>query len=273
MVINGSLRSLLGEVARERGEEARGHRDDPLVAALAVGDEQPSLTRADITEPQAQHLAAAQAAEQHRLGHRPVPGCAQRRDEDVNLIRVDHPRQRPWRPDQRDTVDRPLPGTAHRQAARHRVLRHHGVAADDQVLVESRDRRQATLDGAGRQPALAVLDADHHRAVAGFALGLDERQHVGGDDIGGILADDREEHLQIERSGDDRIRSRLRRHQFQIRVQQRMTEPDQVTAARSCGVEQARDERHQEPSDRCGDPPSRHHQTGSGSPAYRDQPR
>jgi hypothetical protein len=47
--------------------------------ALALGDEQPALADLDIPEPQAEDLAAAQPAEQHRLDHCPVAVGAQHR--------------------------------------------------------------------------------------------------------------------------------------------------------------------------------------------------
>jgi hypothetical protein len=82
------------------------------MAALALGDEHPLLARMHIGQPQAKYLAAAQPAQQHRLDHRPVPVRAQRGQEHVRLAWVDHPRQRPRRPDQRHPTHRPRPSTA-----------------------------------------------------------------------------------------------------------------------------------------------------------------
>ena len=71
------LRALVVEVAADGGEEPVRHRHQPLMAALAVGDEHPPLPDPHIAEPQPEHLAAAQPAEHHRLDHRPVPlACA-----------------------------------------------------------------------------------------------------------------------------------------------------------------------------------------------------
>ena len=47
------------------------------VAALALGDEDPPLAETKVFEAQPQHLATAEAAEQHGLGHSPVPIGAQ----------------------------------------------------------------------------------------------------------------------------------------------------------------------------------------------------
>jgi hypothetical protein len=46
-------------------EEPLRHRDDPLVPALAVGDEQAMLARAYVLQAQAEDLKAAQPIQQH----------------------------------------------------------------------------------------------------------------------------------------------------------------------------------------------------------------
>ena len=78
--VRGGARRSLGvhvgrtTVAKKLGET--GHR--PLMATLALGDEHPPLTQAQILESKAEHLASAQAAQHHRLHHCPVPLRAQR---------------------------------------------------------------------------------------------------------------------------------------------------------------------------------------------------
>ncbi len=213
--------------------------------ALALGDEQSVLAGPNVLESQAEDLAAAQPAEQHRFDHRPVPARAQRRHEQVDLVRVDHAGQGARRPDERHPANCALAGAAHRQAARHRVARDTGVAADDQVLIEACDRRQPALDRASRQACLAVLDPHDLGVAPRPALLLDEREHVGGLDVDRVLVDDREEHLQVERSGQHRVPTSPSGHQLDIRVEQRMTETDHLTAGGSLGADQARHERHE----------------------------
>ena len=70
------------------------------MAALAVAHEHPALAGAQVLEAQPEHLAAAQPAEHHGLDHGPVPPAAQRRDQGVDLGRVEDLRQRAGRADQ-----------------------------------------------------------------------------------------------------------------------------------------------------------------------------
>ena len=145
-----------------------GH--DPLVTALALGDEHALVAGAQVFQAQSEDLAAAQPAQQHRLDHGPVAPRAQRGHQRVDLVRVDHARQGARGADQRHAAHGPLAGAAHRQTARHRIAGDAGVAPNDQVLVEPGDRRQPPLDRASRQARLAVLDPHDRRAPAGRAL-------------------------------------------------------------------------------------------------------
>ena len=71
-------RAFVAQVVADRAEERVRDRDDPLVAALALGDEQRPLRHLHVAEAQTEDLAAAQPAEHHRVDHRPVPIGAQR---------------------------------------------------------------------------------------------------------------------------------------------------------------------------------------------------
>ena len=58
-----SARRPLGvQVGSHCGEEPARDRDQPLPAALALGDEHPTLRGPQVTQPQPQHLTAAQPA-------------------------------------------------------------------------------------------------------------------------------------------------------------------------------------------------------------------
>ncbi len=71
--VGGGVRwSFPVEVVGHRGEEGRRDGDQSLVAAFAVSDEQLLLADPEILQPQTQHLASAQAPEQHGQGHGPV---------------------------------------------------------------------------------------------------------------------------------------------------------------------------------------------------------
>ena len=72
-------RALSVEIGADLGEEPRRDRDQPLVAALALGDEDASFPEPQVTHPQPEDLAAAQSAQHHRRDHGPVPVRAQRR--------------------------------------------------------------------------------------------------------------------------------------------------------------------------------------------------
>ncbi|MEZ5383478.1 MAG: hypothetical protein R2754_16970, partial [Microthrixaceae bacterium] len=153
------------------------------MTAHAIGDEHTPFTRADVLEPQPENFAATQPAKQHRVDHRPVPVLAQRRTEPVNLSGVDHPRQRARSTNQRDTPHRPLSSSSRCQASRHRVRR--DVTADDEVVVETGDRGQPSLDRASRQALFAVFDPDHVPSNTRSALRGDERQHIRAHNLGG----------------------------------------------------------------------------------------
>ncbi len=75
-------------------EEPGRDRHQPLVTTLAVGDEDATLGHPQVLQPQPEHLAAAQPAQQHRGDHGPVPVGAQRPGEGVDLGRGQNPRQR-----------------------------------------------------------------------------------------------------------------------------------------------------------------------------------
>ena len=91
----GTGRPLGVQVGGHRGEEPARDRDQPLPAALALGDEHPPLRGVQITQPQPENLTAAQPAQHHRRDHRPVPVRAQRRGQRVHLGRRQDPRQLP----------------------------------------------------------------------------------------------------------------------------------------------------------------------------------
>lgn len=71
-----SGRSFRAQVGSQGGEEPAGDRHDPLVAALAAGDEEPLVSQVHVLQPQSEHLAATQSTQQHRLDHRGIPGGA-----------------------------------------------------------------------------------------------------------------------------------------------------------------------------------------------------
>ena len=72
---HGPGRAFDIEVVSQGGEEPVRDRDQALMAALALSDEQPALARAHILKAQAQDLRAAQPSEQHRFDHGPItPG-------------------------------------------------------------------------------------------------------------------------------------------------------------------------------------------------------
>jgi hypothetical protein len=96
------------EVGGDVVEEPSRDRHQALVAALAVGDEHPPLGHPEVTQPQTDDFAAAQAAQHHRGDHRPVPVRAQDTGQRVDLGRGQDPRQRPGPTNQRNALVRSL---------------------------------------------------------------------------------------------------------------------------------------------------------------------
>ena len=96
------------------------------------------------------HFAPLQPTQKHRLDHRTVALGPQRGKEIISLVRVDDSRQRAWCADQGNTPHGSLTRASHRQPTRDRILLDRSVAADNQILIQARDRGQSTLDRASR---------------------------------------------------------------------------------------------------------------------------
>ena len=221
-------------VAGRGGEEPRRHGNDPLAGTLALSHEQSTLSRPHVTEAEAEHLAATQAAQDHGLDHGPIALGAQRRHERVDLGRLQDLWQRPGRPDQRHAPHHaPLPGPPRRQPPGHRVGGNAGVASGDQIGEEARQRRQPPLDRPRRQPGLAVLQPDDLGAAARCTLRLDEVQHVSRRHRRRLLLDHREEDLQVVRDRQQRVGPTPRRHELQVVIERRMAHRYRIESARA----------------------------------------
>ena len=92
--------TLCSQVVAHLGEERVRDGDDPLAPALALGDEQRALGDLDVTEAQAEHLAAPEPTEHHGEDHGPVPVGAQGADQGLHVAgredlgkRAGHPHQ------------------------------------------------------------------------------------------------------------------------------------------------------------------------------------
>ncbi len=236
-------RPLLLQVAAQRREEARRHRHDPLPPALALGDEQALLPSVDILEPQAEHLAASQPTQHHRIDHRPVAMRAQRPHQRIDCDRRQHPRQRSRGTDQRHpTVAAPSAAAPRRQTGRNRVACDAGVTASRQIRIQAAHARQSTGDRARRQTRLAVLQPHHPVAEARFSLLSQEREHVRRGPLGRRLGDTPEEDLQLRRHRQPGIDPGSRRNEGQVLIQQRMPERDRRQLRPTLVTDQARHE-------------------------------
>ena len=146
----GVLRPLVDQVLTQLGEEGVGDGHHPLVAALALGDEQRALADLDVGQAQSEDLAAAQAAEDHGKDHGPVPVGAQRTDQGVDVAgeRI-FGRVRGTR----------TSGTVRTRPPRRRVESPFGTGFVSTGVspratrydIEARHRRQPAGDGPGRQ--------------------------------------------------------------------------------------------------------------------------
>ena len=233
-------RSFLAQIVAEHGEEGVGDRHQPLMAALAVSDEHRSISYPDIAQPQPEHFATAQPAEQHRQHHRPIPRRAQRPEQGVDLARRQDPRQRLGHPHQRH---RPSPAARSTglQASRHRVRHHRRVAASDQIGVEARHRRQSTSDRASRQSRLMISHPDH-RPIA--ALLGEELEHIRRPSPSPGPVDHGEEHLQVERHRPHRVRPTPPSDELEIAVNERITQCVTRLTRRRHGPDQTRERVH-----------------------------
>ena len=165
------------------------------MTALALGDEDPPLAETEVFEPQPQHLATPKAAEQHGLGHGPVPIGAQRLHERFDLVGVQDARQTPHPAHERCAAFTSVTVAPSGQTPWHRIGHHAGVTPDDEIAIEARHRSQAPLDGRSRHPRLAVGDPHHLLSTLPRSpLGGHEAQHVLWGHILWLLADDPEEH-------------------------------------------------------------------------------
>ena len=178
------------------------------MAALALGDEHPPFRDPQILQPQPQDLAAAQPAQHHRRDHRPVPMRPQRRRQRVDLGRGQDPRQRPRRraPTAPPAADGTAPGGSAAPAAPGSPPHHRGPAG-----TRTTPTRSTTAGAPSRptpRPARRPDPPAAARPLAGAAGALrsDERQHVRRLDLRRRLADHREEHLQVKRRRQHRVR-------------------------------------------------------------------
>ena len=110
------------------------------MATFAVGDEQPLVTDLEILQAHSQHLTPPQSAEQHGLGHGPVPVGPEGRHEQFHFGGIENTRQPPHSSNERDTtlVTMTTPPSGHPPGRR--VGDHPGVASDHQVAEQTRHR-------------------------------------------------------------------------------------------------------------------------------------
>ena len=216
------------QVSGHRGEEPAGNRDQPLPAGLAFGDEHPPLGDPQVFQAQPEYLAAPQPAEHHRRDHGPVPVRAQGRGQRIDLSRRQDPRQPASNTHQRDTLTGAGPLPPGRQSPRHRIGRH--VAAGLQEREETRHDRQAPAHRRARHPGRLTFGI--HRLQRAMltgparALGGDERQHIARPDLIRRLTHHGEEHLQVIRGRQHRIRPGPPAQELQIDISQRHPDPD-----------------------------------------------
>jgi hypothetical protein len=125
-------------VAKKVGEIGTSRWWPPLPSAMKTRHS--PRRRSSSRSPE--HLATPQTAEQHGLGHGPVPIGAQRRHERLDLVGVQDARQSPHPAHQRRTAFAAVSIAPGGQTPRHRIGHHAGVPSDDEVAIEARDTRQ-----------------------------------------------------------------------------------------------------------------------------------
>ena len=237
----GTGRPLIVQVGGHRSEEPARHRDQPLPAGLALGDEHPPLGHPQVLQPQPEDLAAAQPAQHHRRDHRPVPLRAQRPHQRIHLGRRQDLRQPPSRADQRDTLARTRPLPPGRQPPRHRV-RHH-IPAGLQEREEPRHDRQAPAHRGGRHAAVPARHSHRMQRpapAAASALRSDEPQDIGGLNLIRRPGHHLEEHLQVIRGRQHRVRPAPPAQELQVDIDQRNPDPDHQAATPVTRADHAR---------------------------------
>jgi hypothetical protein len=203
------------EVTGQAAEESGRDRDQPLMTALALVDEQSGLTQSEVLHPQPEDLATAQTTEQHRLDHRPVPPAPQRLEQGVDLLGFQDLRERAGSTDQGDAVtSADLP--AGRKSPRDGVLT--DLLQQQQPREQPGDRREPALDRPGRQAGLPVGQPDDGAVTTSSALLVDKREHVTHDDFVGFLGDHREEGTQVRRGRQDCVRAAPSRDETQVPI-------------------------------------------------------
>ena len=78
------------------------------------------------------------------------------------------------------------------------------------------------------QAGLAVLQAHHLRADPRSPLGLDEREHIRRGDGRWLLADDREEHFEVEGHGQPAVQPEPGTGERQVLINDRMPQRDRL---------------------------------------------
>ena len=85
------------------------------MTALALGDEHPPLTQAQVAKSEPEDLATPEASQDHRLDHGPVALGAQLAEERIDVIGVEDPRQAPHAAHERQPLARAPTALARRQ--------------------------------------------------------------------------------------------------------------------------------------------------------------
>ena len=211
-------RTLSVQICGDRIEKPRRDRDQPLMTTLAIGDEHPPLRDPQILHPQAQHLTPAQPTQHHRRDHRPIPMTTQSPAQRVHILRRQDQRQRPARAHQRHTLARTHPLPASRQTPRHRIGGH--VTAGEQIREQPRHARQPPPQRPRRHPTRTGRRDLHSGRRTTGALGGHERKHVRRLHVRHRLGHNREEHLQVIRRRQHRVRPTPPGKELQILIQQ-----------------------------------------------------
>jgi hypothetical protein len=220
------------------------------MAALALRDEHPPLAQPEVLEPQAEHLATAQPAQQHRLDDGSIAFGAKRRHQRLDLGWLQDARQPANSSHQRHHAAlAAMSALPSRQASRHRVDRH--LAAGDEIAIEARHRRQPPLDRRRRQPRSAVGDAhDLLRARPGPLLSSHEVDHVPRRHRSRLFAHHGEERLQIMRIRPHRGGPGPSMSELQELVDQAMTDTPRPVAIGAHHAPERRRPHHRTPPDR-----------------------
>ena len=198
------------------------------MSALALRDEHSPSPGRRSSNRKPEDFAATQAAQHHRLDHRPVPPMTQRAQQCVDLDRRQDLGQRPRRSDQRHAATASVAASTNPAAPGSPSSRR--TTPDSEYRPDTDDSRRLIVRA--DNPDSPSTRRTTVRVARRVTLRRDERQHIRRRHRQRVPGDRREEQLQVRRRRQHRVVPTPRLHELQVAVEHRIVQPHTPEPAR-----------------------------------------